>query len=177
VATSRLKEITIGAVLTALALIIPLYFGFLRILIPPFSATLASHVPVMLGMFVSPAVAVAVGLGSTLGFFTVLGPVIAARAFIHVIFGAIGAWMYRRGSSAITVLVVILFVHAIGEALAILPFGFPLYVPGEPLSAGSGLFIAVGTALHHIMDSVITLALLPLLWAARVFPRRSETQI
>ena len=39
------REVVYGALLTALALLIPLAFGgFLSVMIPPFSATIASHV-------------------------------------------------------------------------------------------------------------------------------------
>jgi len=42
------KEVVYGALLTALAVIDTLAFGgFLSVMIPPFSATLASHLPVM----------------------------------------------------------------------------------------------------------------------------------
>ena len=65
----KTKEIVIGAMLTAFSILIPVAFGnYLRILIPPFSATLASHVPVMIAMMISPAVAIIVGVGSGLGF-------------------------------------------------------------------------------------------------------------
>ena len=65
----KVKELVLGALLTALALLIPLAFGgILGITIPPFSATLASHVPVMLAMLVNPLVAFVVGAGSAFGF-------------------------------------------------------------------------------------------------------------
>ncbi|HHY80897.1 MAG TPA: ECF transporter S component, partial [Thermoanaerobacter sp.] len=65
----KTREITIGGLLAALSLIIPLAFGgVLGIVIPPFSATLASHVPVMLAMLISPATAVFVGVVSAIGF-------------------------------------------------------------------------------------------------------------
>ncbi|MDP3486359.1 MAG: ECF transporter S component, partial [Bacillota bacterium] len=71
------KELLYGALLTALALMIPLLFrGWLQIVIPPFTATLGSHVPVMLAMFVSPLVAALVGVGSAVGFLITLGPVV-----------------------------------------------------------------------------------------------------
>jgi len=145
------RHVALGAVLTALALVIPLYFGFLRVIIPPFfTATLASHVPSMLAMFISPVVAGAVGAGSALGFFVVLGPVIGLRASIHVIFGVLGAILYQRGMKPWLVLVLMLPVHALGEALVVWPF--------VPTLRDAFLITGVGTALHHVMDSFITLA-------------------
>lgn len=96
----RARDLVYGALLTALSLVIPLAFGnYLRIYLPPFSATLASHVPAMLAMLISPAAAVLVGLGSALGFLVAMGPVIAARAAVHAFFGLAGALLIRRGLS------------------------------------------------------------------------------
>jgi len=154
----KIKELVLGALLTSLALIIPLAFGgFLGITIPPFSATLASHVPVMLAMTVSPWVAFMVGAGSALGFLIKLGPVIGARAAMHAVFAVIGALMIKRGFTLRTTLIATLPIHAISEALIVIPFGFSLY--------DIGVVIGVGTALHHLIDSVITLGVYSLLTA------------
>jgi niacin transporter len=104
----------------------------------------------MLAMVVSPAVAVFVGLGSTFGFLVTLGPVVAARAFVHVVWGVLGAILVRRGWRLWTVLVALLPVHALGEALAVLAFGFPVSV--------ALLQVGVGTALHHAVDAGAALA-------------------
>ncbi len=157
----KLREIVLGAMMAAMALVIPLYFGFARVILPPeFTATLASHVPVMLAMFISPWVAGVAGLGSALGFLMVLGPVIAARASIHIIWAVMGAILYRRGFKPAMVLVLILPLHAIGEALVLVPFGIPL--------AAALLVTGVGTAIHHVIDAGITLAVLGALAASGV---------
>lgn len=145
----KTRELALGALLAALAIVIPLAFGFLRVVIPPFTATLTSHVPVMLALLVSPVAALAAGVGSTLGFLVATTPVVAARAAIHIIWGLLGALAYRRGMKAWTVLLLMLPVHALGEALVVLPFGFDL--------ADAGLVVGVGTALHHLVDMGITL--------------------
>lgn len=146
----KTKEMIYGAILTSLALLIPLAFGgFLGITLPPFSATLASHVPVMISMTISPVTAFAVASGSALGFLIKLGPVVAARASMHIIWGVAGALLYKKGMSLTKVLVFILPLHAISEALVVIPFGFNLY--------NAGVVIGVGTALHHIFDSIITI--------------------
>ena len=52
---AKTKQLVIGGLLTAFAIMIPLAFaGWLQIYIPPFSATLGTHVPSMLAMFISP---------------------------------------------------------------------------------------------------------------------------
>ena len=61
----HLSILTTAALLTALAILIPQVMP--KIVIPPASFTLASHVPIMIGMLISPAVAVIVALGSTIG--------------------------------------------------------------------------------------------------------------
>lgn len=146
----RTKEIVLGGLLTGLALLIPLVFrGYLQVAIPPFSATLCSHVPEMLAMLVSPAAAVMVGIGSTVGFLATLGPVVAVRAFVHVFWGALGAVLVRRGWPLWGALLVALPIHALGEALVVLPFGFTLYK--------AFVLVGLGTLLHHVADSGITL--------------------
>ncbi|MBS3937098.1 MAG: ECF transporter S component [Peptococcaceae bacterium] len=155
------RELVYGALLTSLAIIIPLYFrGWLQIVIPPFSATLASHVPVMLAMFVSPLVAALVGVGSTYGFFITLPPVIAARASIHIIFGVMGAILYRRGMRPWPIIALTAPVHAIGEALAVIPFGFTLQA--------AFVTVGIGTLLHHLMDAAISISLFTALVKAGV---------
>ena len=155
----RVKEIVWGGILTCLALVIPLSFGgVLGITIPPFSATLASHVPVMLSMLISPLVAFMVAAGSALGFLIKLGPVIGARAGMHVIFAVMGALMFRRGFSFKTVLLATLPVHAVSEALIVLLFGFTLQK--------AGVAVGIGTALHHGVDSLIALAVYAVLKSA-----------
>lgn len=157
----NVRELVYGALLTAVAIIIPLYFrGWLQIVIPPFSATLASHVPVMLAMFVSPLVAALVGVGSTYGFFITLPPVIAARASVHIIFGVLGALLYRRGLRPWQIIGLTAPVHALGEALAVIPFGFTL--------EAAFITVGIGTLLHHLMDAAISISLLTALIKAGI---------
>ncbi|MGH2332035.1 ECF transporter S component [Thermoanaerobacter mathranii] len=146
----KTREITIGGLLAALALVIPLAFGgVLGIVIPPFSATLASHVPVMLAILISPATAVFVGVVSAIGFLIKLGPVIAARAAVHAVFGYVGAKMMQRRYSFPVALAVTLPIHAVLEAIVVMPFGFDFYK--------AFVVVEVGTILHHTIDSVIAL--------------------
>ena len=148
----RSRDLVYGALLTALSLLIPIAFGnYLRVYLPPFSATLASHVPVMLAMLVSPAVAALVGIGSTVVFLLVLGPEVAARAFVHVAVGVVGALILTRNRSFATALLASAPIHALGEVLVVLPFGFSSYE--------AWILVGVWTLLHHTADAVISLAI------------------
>jgi niacin transporter len=146
----RTRDLVYGALLIAFSLLIPIAFGtYLRVLIPPFSATLASHVPVMVAMLVNPLVALFVGAGSALGFLLISGPVIAARAAVHMLFGVVGALMLKQGRSYQLVLLATAPIHALGEALVVLPLGFTLY---------QGFYVVgIGTLLHHGIDALIAL--------------------
>ncbi len=155
----KTRELALGALLAALAVVIPLAFGFLRVTIPPWTGTLTSHVPTMLAMFISPMVALAVGLASGVGFLLATGTAyVAARALTHALWGLLGALLYKRGMKPWLVLTVILPIHALLEALVVLPFGFTLNQ--------AFVVVGVGTAIHHVVDSAITLALLGLVLAA-----------
>lgn len=148
----KVKEMVYGAILTSLALIIPLSFGgVLGVNTPLFSATLASHVPCMLAMTISPWVAFMVGAGSAWGFFMKLGAIVGARAFMHTIFATIGAILFRKGFSLGKILILTAPIHALSEALIVLPFGFSLY--------NAGVVVGIGTLAHHGVDSIITILL------------------
>jgi niacin transporter len=149
----KTREIAVGGLLTALALIIPFAFRGtpLQLFIPAlqYSATFASHVPSMLSMLVSPLAAAMVGIGSTIGFTITLNPVIGARAFTHAIWGVVGAMMIQRNAPFWLVLLVALPIHAIGEGAAVWWLG-----PGFH----AGTLVAAGTVFHHLIDAIITLA-------------------
>lgn len=69
---TRTVDLALGAVMAALALVIPLAFCGtpLQLNLPflGFSATLASHVPEMISVLVGPSMAFAVGVASSVGF-------------------------------------------------------------------------------------------------------------
>lgn len=164
----KVKDIVWGGLLTSLALMIPLAFGgLLGVTVPPFSATLASHVPIMLAMLISPLVAFMVAAGSALGFTIKLGAVIGLRAAMHIIFGVVGAYMIKNGMSFRSTLIATLPIHAISEALIVLPFGFTLQK--------AGVVVGLGTALHHGVDSIIALFVFALL--GFMFPVKKNTDL
>jgi len=130
---------TIGALLLALSLIIPLALGgVLGVVIGPFSATLASHVPIMISMLFGPGVAGTVALGSAIGFFVKLGPVVGMRAAMHIPVAILGAILLKRQLSYPLVLAITGPIHALLEGLIVQPFlmfgSSMLYGESQPLA-------------------------------------------
>jgi niacin transporter len=148
----RSIDVAMAALFSSLALVIPLFFkGTLQIVIPTigYSATLGSHVPVMLSVIFGPLVASIVGAASTLGFLATLGPVVGARAATHIIWGVAAAFAVKKGMSFPKALfLVALPIHAILEGVVVIPFGIPWQ---------GALINIVGTAIHHIIDSIISI--------------------
>jgi niacin transporter len=158
---NKIKQMVYAGLLTALAIIIPIQFGFLKIIIPPFTATLAAHVPMMLAMLISPVVAVVVGVGSTIGFLISGTPApVVARAATHIIVGYVGARIIMSNQSYIKAAVITAPIHGILEMLVVIPFiGFNVY---QLL-----IVTAVGTILHHAVDSTIAYAIVKAVAKAR----------
>lgn len=93
------RQLTIASLLIALGVIIPMVMP--RISIPPASFTLASHVPLFIAMFFSPAIACAVALGTAFGFFLTAPVIIALRALSHIVFAWIGAKYLQKNPSIV----------------------------------------------------------------------------
>ncbi|MBU5592814.1 ECF transporter S component [Clostridium sp. MSJ-4] len=151
---NKLEKMILTAIFIAFSIIIPIQFGFLSIKIPPFSATLAAHVPMFFSMLISPASAVMVGVGSAIGFLLSGTPMpIVARASMHIIVGLVGALAIRKGTSFQKVVIITSPIHGILEALAVIPF------------VGMDVFyilvvIMLGSMIHHIADGAISYVLL-----------------
>lgn len=144
---NKLKKMIYTALLTAMAIIIPLTFGFAKVVIGPFSATLASHVPLFIAMFLGPFSAVFVGLGSALGFLVSSTPVVAARALMHAFVGLAGAYALQKGMSFRKMVLFTAVLHGALEAVAVMPFGFTMY---KIL-----VTVGIGSVLHHLADGAI----------------------
>jgi niacin transporter len=155
-------QVALSGVLSAFAIAIPFVFRGtpLQIYIPAiqYSGTAASHVPSMLSIMVGPSAAALVGLVSTIGFLATLGPVVAARAFTHVIFGvAASIYVFRGGSYTKALLLVALPIHAVGEGLVVYTLG-PVFGVVKVAAEAAGLLVSLGTVAHHVIDSAISLA-------------------
>ena len=106
----RIQEMTFAALLTAIAILIPSIMP-IKLIIPPASYTLGSHVPIFLAMFISPWVTAFVILASSLGYFMAGYPIVVVfRAFSHIIFGFLGALFYSVTGEDFQKLFYVLFV-------------------------------------------------------------------
>ena len=168
---SRMQSVqtmTITALLCAIGIVIPMVFP--KIVIGPASFTLGSHVPVFLAMFISPAVAVAVALGTTLGFFfSGLPLVVTLRALSHIVFLLIGSVMLQKRPAAMTFSPGSLFfglllsaIHAACEAAVVTLFYFGGRLTSATYSSGYVasvlLLVGLGGLVHSMVDFGISVA-------------------
>lgn len=159
------KKMTMTALLTAVAILIPMVMP-IKIIIGPASFTLASHVPIFLAMFLSPGIALVVAVGSTLGFFIAGFPiVIVLRALSHVLFVLIGANILKKKPNHILesfgksqlLSILLALIHAVSETVIVSIFFFG----GLVADTSAGFFytvfllVGVGTFIHSIIDFFI----------------------
>lgn len=155
------RTLALSAILTALGIMIPLIMP-IKLIIGPASYTLASHVPIMLAMFISPFAAVIVALGTTLGFLMAGFPiVIVLRALSHLVFALVGAYvlqkspaLWQRFSLMFSFAFIINLIHALGEVGAVY-----LMTASTATSANYWfvlfVLIGVGTVIHGLVDFFI----------------------
>ncbi|WP_244833122.1 ECF transporter S component [Clostridium sp. BJN0001] len=147
---NKIKQMTYAGLLTAFAIIIPIQFGFLRVVIGTYTATLCAHVPMILSMLISPFVAVVVGIGSTIGFLIAGCPLpVVCRAATHIIVGLIGAEIILRRKNFLEAVTITAPIHGILEMLVSIPF---IGVTAYPLL----IITLVGCVIHHSVDSIIS---------------------
>ncbi|MFK4967268.1 hypothetical protein ACI1UG_03580 [Lactococcus garvieae] len=156
----RSRNLVIGALLTALGILIPMIMPA-KIVIGPASFTLASHVPVMAAMFFSPYLAALVAVGTTLGFFiSVPVPLIWMRAATHIVVMTAGAWFLKKNPDLVDkkvklqVFNLILGVfHAGLEALVVLAFYRIGFADLNPQALNSLLMLVFfGGIVHSFVD-------------------------
>lgn len=159
----KTRDLALTGILTAIAIIIPLIVP-LKIVLPPFTATFASHLPLILAMFISPLSAVFVAIGSAIGFlFSPLpsAPIVAARAAMHVFFVFAGAVMIRKRVNLFVVVFVTMVIHALSDMGIV----YVLFSSGVNLLKGQGMaivqeIIGIGTSLHHLVDFALAIVVL-----------------
>ena len=161
---TKTNVMVVTALLSAIAIIIPLFVP-IKVVIFPFSATFASHVPLILAMFLGPLPAAFAAIVSALGFLSSLGPVVSARASVHVIFLLFGAFLLKKRVNVYIVAFTSMILHAISEMLIV----YVLFMLGTNLvPAGKTMsyvlwVIALGTSIHHLFDfSLSMLIYIPL---------------
>lgn len=159
---NKVTTMTIAALLCAIGIIIPMFAP--KILLPPVSYTLGSHVPIFIAMFLSPPVAIVVSLVTGGGFFIAgFPPIIVARALTHVIFAGIGSILLKnhkgimqKGVSSILFSLFISLIHGICEVIAVSVFFAgnqmdALYYNQGYLITVVG-FVGIGTVIHSMID-------------------------
>lgn len=166
---NNLFTLTISSILIAVGILVPMIMP--KVIIGPASFTLGSHVALFLGIFISPAIALAVVLGTSLGFLLSSFPlVIVLRALSQVVFVMVGAlWIQKNPrlltsrSGKLMFAVVTGLIHAVCEFLVVAVFFFSGNLSQATVS--QGFFISVlalvggGTFLHSLVDFVLALGI------------------
>src|SRR3712207_1587505 len=155
--------IAYSSILVAFAILIPMIMP-VKLIIGPASFTLASHLPLFLAIFISIPVAILVGIGTGLGFLLAGFPmIIVLRAFSHVIFAAIAAFMLKRQPKWLeTPLRTFVFgiianvIHGLAEFLVV-------YLMSATAATGLSYFwsmlmlVGFGSLLHGMVDFYLAL--------------------
>lgn len=159
----KIYTMTLSAILIAVGTVIPMFMP--KVIVGPMSFTLASHVAVMLALFISPSVAIAVALGTTLGFFIAGFPlVVVIRALSHVIWAFLGAYYVKKYPQTFeSPLKTILFnlaiagMHAVGEMIAVIPFYYGTGMDIQTFCYMVFGLVGLGTIIHSSVDFGISL--------------------
>lgn len=175
----NIKKMTAAGLLIAIGILIPMIMPF-KIMIEPASFTLASHVPIFIAMLISPGMAAAVAVGTTIGFFLSTPIVIAMRAATHLVFALLGSFYLQKRpvtlSSPVRVTLfsfVIGLIHAVCEVAVVTAFYFggsmgeAFYTMGFVYTVV--LLIGVGSVIHSMVDFAIALAVYKVLAKQRSF--------
>lgn len=120
---------------------------------------------------ISPAVAIAVCLGTTVGFFLTTNPLIALRALSHIVFATLGArylvkhpQVIEKPVSSTLFNAVLALCHALCEVISVTPFFLMgTQFKAEQLSNGFFqavvLMIGVVAFFHSMIDYAISIAI------------------
>lgn len=160
---SKTFTLTLAAVLCAVGIIIPM-FSPVKIMLPPASFTLASHVPIFIAMFLSPVVGGAVALGTTLGFLAGGFPFeIVLRALTHCIFAVVGGLVLQKKPELVKTrlpllvfAILISLLHAVCEVAVVTPLYFAKEATGNYVYAVI-LLVGAGTVVHSMIDFALAL--------------------
>lgn len=159
----KIQTLTIAALLIAIGTVIPSFMP--KVVIGPMSFTLASHVAVMIALFISPAVAISVSLGTTLGFMIAGFPfVVVLRALSHVIWAVVGSLYIQKNPNIFeTPLKTLKFnlmmacLHAIGEMIVVIPFYYGAGMDVQTFCYMVFGLVGLGTLIHSSVDFAISL--------------------
>lgn len=158
----KIYTMMLSALLVAVGTVIPMFMP--KVVIPPMSFTIASHVAVMLGIFISPTVATFVALGTTLGFFVSGTPfIVVLRALSHVIW-AFGGGLYIQKHpetftsplKSLSFNFVMSLIHALAEVIVVTPFYIGT-MSVETFIMTVFVLVGVGSLIHSMVDFTISL--------------------
>ena len=160
----RIYKLTLSALLIAVAILIPMVSP-IKIIVGPMSYTLASHVAIMIAMFISPVIGVAVNLGATLGFLLAGFPlVVVLRAFSQVVWAFLGGYYLVKHPDTLKDLKkMIIFnlgiavIHGVLEMLVVIPFYYGAGMSMSTLCTMLFGFVGLGTIIHSTVDFIIAL--------------------
>ena len=162
-------QLVLAGILCAIGLVVPMVMP--KVILGPMSFTLGSHVAIFLAMFISPKVAAAVVLGTTVGFFMTTPLIIALRAASHIIFALVGAIIIKRHSDILekplanlSLNAGLALIHGLSEVLVVSPFFYSGYM-FTPAQLNGGFIMSVvvlvglGTVVHSFVDCSISVLL------------------
>lgn len=170
------KELVITALLIAIGILIPM-ISPVKIPIGPYTATLMSHVPVIIAMFMSPLSALFTAIGTTIGFqIAGFAPVVVVRAASHIVFALVGSYLITKTRTNLIIICIITgLLHAIFEGLSVLVFlQMGWTSSGERTVLAMVSLTMIGTFIHHIMDYIIACAVYKGLIRAKAVPSISQ---
>ncbi|SHO49182.1 ECF transporter S component [Anaerocolumna xylanovorans] len=163
---NSVQTMTIAALLSAIAILIPMFAP--KFVLEPASYTLASHVPIFIAMFISPYIAVAVAIITTIGFLMagIFPIVVVLRALSHVVFAIVGAIILKKNKNLLnTVAGFTLFglltaaIHAVCEVAVVTFFYWGNNLTDLYYNKGYLftviLLVGVGTIVHSMIDFTI----------------------
>ena len=153
----KTQFMTMTALLTAIAILIPIVMPF-KIVIPPASYTLGSHIAIFMAVFVI--------LASSFGFLMAGYPmVIVFRAFSHIFFGTLGALYLQKFPDTLDkpkaswiFNFVLAVVHALAEVLACVVFYATSGTNVENMFYVLFVLVGFGTIIHSMVDFTLALA-------------------
>ena len=164
----NIKKLSISAILTAFSIVIPMFFP--KVIIPPFTATLMSHVPIMLAVCISTDIAIFVTVGTSIGFVFAFSaiPFGYLRSFTHVFFVLLACFMLKKTKNVYLTIVITGIVHSVLET-AVIMF---LFLPADVTPLYAMPILVLGAFIHHIIDAIFTSAVIYPLKKAKMIDRK-----
>lgn len=158
----KLKRLTLAVMLSALGIIIPIIMPKIRIS-DAASYTLASHVPLFIACFIGYDITILVGLFIGIGFFISTTPVIAVRAFSHLLWAIPLAFILKKDKEKIfnlkyniIICIIVSLFHALFECLVVIPF-YTTKLNLNYIIFSIILPIGLGGFIHSIIDYIISI--------------------